>query len=216
MIYLLKSHSLFVCAVVFLCSSLTASAGIQDDFIWAVEKGNLTDVTKLLKKGANPDTPSREGYTPLMIAAQTMNLKLAGLLIDAGADLRIRNKYGETAIMLASYHGQKDMVRLFYMKGAEINHRGWNPLLYAASNGHSDTIQLLLTVDADINSISNNGTTPLMMAVRGNHLDAVSLLLAKGADPTIKNEQGDNALSWAEKKEHRKILQLLKNHVISK
>ncbi|MCE7915565.1 MAG: ankyrin repeat domain-containing protein [Nitrosomonas sp. PRO4] len=216
MTYLLKTYSLFVSTVIFLCLSLTVSAGIQDDFIWAVEKGNLTDVTKLLKKGANPDTPSREGYTPLMIAAQTMNLKLAELLIDAGADLRARNKYGETAIMLASYHGQKDMVRLFYMKGAEINHSGWNPLLYAASSGHSDTIQLLVSVDADVNSISDNGTTPLMMAVRGNHLDAVNLLLAKGADPTIKNEHGDNALSWAEKKEHLKILKLLKKHVLSK
>ena len=190
-------------------------AGIQDDFFRAVDKGQVSQLSKLLKKGANPDIPNTEGYTPLMMAARTSHLELAQLLIEAGADLNIRNKYGETAIMLASYHGQTEMVRQLYVKGAEINHKGWNPLLYAASGGHSDTIRLLLTAEANINSTSDNGTTALMMAVRGNHFDAVSLLLNSGADPDIKNEHGDNALNWAEKRNYPNIVKLLKSHGVS-
>lgn len=150
-----------------------------------------------------------------MVAAQTSNLKLAQSLIDAGANLNIRNKFGETAIMLASYQGQTEMVKQLYLKGAEINHGGWNPLLYAASGGHVETIRLLLNAEVDINSTSDNGTTALMMAVRGNHSDAVSLLLHNGADPSIKNEQGDNALNWAEKRDHQAIVKLLKSHGVS-
>ena len=151
-----------------------------------------------------------------MVAAKTGNLKLAQFLIDAGAKLNIRNRLGETAIMLASYQGQTEMVKQFYIKGAEINHSGWNPLLYAASGGHVDTIRLLLNAEADMNATSDNGTTALMMAVRGNHLDAVALLLHNGSDPGIKNEQGDNALNWAEKRDHQDIAKLLKTHGVSK
>ena len=77
MAYLLKSYRLPLYAAALLaCLSFQASAGVQEDFIWAVEKGNLSDVSRLLEKGANPDTSNREGYTPLMIAAKEKNLKL--------------------------------------------------------------------------------------------------------------------------------------------
>jgi len=212
-----KSRFLSVLGVTLLFSlPFNVFAGVQDDFFWAIEKNNLSDVSMLLKKGADPDIPNKEGYTPMMVVAQTEDLKLAQILIDAGAKLDTRNKFGETAIMLASYHGRTEMVRLLYIKGAEINHAGWNPLLYAASGGHLDTIRLLLTGEANINSTSDNGTTPLMMAVRGNHLDAAALLLSNGADPNIKNEQGDNALNWAEKRDHQSIVKLLKSHGVSK
>lgn len=210
---LIKFRLLLIVVIGLFYLPLNVSAGIQEDLIWAIEKGNLYQVSELLKKGADPDMPNSEGYTPLMMAAQTKDLELAALLMDAGGKLNTRNRYGETAVMLASYHGQTEMVRLLYAKGAKINHGGWNPLLYAASNGHSDTVRLLLTDGAaDINSVSDNGTTPLMMAVRGNHVDAVSLLLHNGADTSIKNEHGDNALSWAEKRDHQSIVKLLKSH----
>ena len=37
-------------------------AGIQDDFFRAVDKGQVSQVSKLLNKGANPDIPNTEGY----------------------------------------------------------------------------------------------------------------------------------------------------------
>lgn len=194
-----------------ICLSFKVHAGIQDDFIWAVEDNNLTDVAKLLASGASPDTTNRQGYTPLMIAARTKNTNLAQLLLEAGANLDIRNKYGESAIMLASYYGLTDMVKQLYIKGAKINHSGWNPLLYAASNGHARTLQLLLSGGAEINSTSDNGTTSLMMAVRGGHLETVELLLNNGADPDIRNESGESALHWALKRNHQKIVSLLRD-----
>ncbi len=202
---------LFILAACF-CWSANAFAGAQKNFLWAVESNNLSDVSKFLARGADPNTPNRRSYTPLMVAAQTENLKLAELLLHADAKLDLRNKYGETAIMLASYHGLTEMVKQLYIKGAEINHNGWNPLLYAASNGHLGVMQLLLNGGAEINSTSDNGTTAIMMAARGNHYDAVSLLVNNGADPRIKNEQGENALHWAQKHNHRKIVEFLSNH----
>jgi len=214
---LVKSRFLmFLMAALIFGQAFNARAGIQEDLLWAIENNKLWDVTELLKKGANPDIPNQDGYTPLMIAAQTKNLQLARVLLDAGAKLDTRNKFGETAIMLASYHGQTELVRQLYIKGAEINHHGWNPLIYAASGGHLDILRLLLTGEADINSTSDNGTTALMMAVRGNHVDAVTFLLSNGANPAIRNEHGDNALNWAQKQNHQTLVELLKKHELSR
>lgn len=211
--YPINSQSMLrISAALLFCLSSTVFAGIQEDFIWAVERGNISEVSRLLEKGANPNLPNKEGYTPLMIAAQEKNLKMAELLVEVGAKMDLRNRFRETAIMLASYQGFTEMVKLLYIRGAEINHSGWNPLLYAASGGHLDTLRVLLGGGADINSTSDNGSTALMMAVRGNHLQAVSFLLNLGADPRIINEQGDTALSWAEKREHGEIADYLKRH----
>lgn len=190
------------------------SANIQQDLIWAVKNGPPSKVSRLLEKGANPDIPNNKSYTPLMIAAQNKDEALAQILLEAGANVNIRNKYGETAIMLASYNGLLKMVRQLYVRGAKINHDGWNPLIYAATNGHTQIIELLLNNGADIDATSDNGTTALMMAVRGNHLEAVSLLLEKGADISIVNEQGDNALSWAQKQHNNKIVEQLTLHAV--
>ncbi len=103
----LRFLSVLIAAIVFFLST-KVSAGVQDDFFWAIDKDNLSQVSELIKKGANPDVLNAEGYTSLMVAAKTGNLKLAQFLIDAGAKLNIRNRLGETAIMLASYQGSGD------------------------------------------------------------------------------------------------------------
>ena len=146
-----------------------------------------------------------------MIAVRHKNIPLVDLLINAGAKLNLRNRYGETAIMLASYKGLGDIVEKLYVKGAEINHKGWNPLLYAATGGHAKIIQLLLDGGVRINSTSDNGTTALMMAARGNHPEAVKVLLKNGADPNIRNEGGGTALQWALAKNREEVAELLKS-----
>lgn len=192
-----------------LCLPVHAAADIHEDLIWAVEDNNATDLAKLLAKGANPNTYDKRGNTLLMIAVQNKSNHLIHLLLEAGANPNLRNHYGETAIMLASYHGEAGMAKQFYIKGAEINHRGWNPLIYAATKGHTQIIEMLLDVGAKIDSTSDNGTTALMMAARGNHLEAVKLLLKSGANPNIRNESGGTALNFALGREHQKVVELL-------
>ena len=192
-----------------LCLPVNAAAGIHEDLLWAVEDNNATDLAKLLAKGANPNTYDKRGNTLLMIAVQNKSNHLIHLLLEAGANPNLRNHYGETAIMLASYHGEAGMTKQFYIKGAEINHKGWNPLIYAATKGHTQIIEMLLDVGAKIDSTSDNGTTALMMAARGNHLEAVKLLLKSGANPNIRNESGGTALNFALGREHQKVVELL-------
>lgn len=194
-----------------LCEVPIAAAGVYEDLRWAVDDNNITDVTRLLARGADPNTPDEQGNTLLMVAIRHKNTALADLLIDAGAKLNLRNRYGETAIMLASYNGLGGVVEKLYVKGAEINHKGWNPLLYAASAGHAEIVQLLLDGGVPVNATSDNGTTALMMAARGNHTVTVKVLLKNGADPNIRNEAGGTALQWALARNREEVAELLKS-----
>ena len=101
--------------------------------------------------------------------------------------------------MLAALGGHVKLVEFLLSKEAQINHPGWTPLLYAATNGQVDVIKILLENHAYIDSSSPNGSTPIMMAIRGGHQAAARLLLEEGADPMVKNENGENALTWADK-----------------
>lgn len=195
-----------------LCFSFNILAGDNTQLFRAIENNNRSAVTKYLEQGMSPNALNLQGYTPLMMAIRNESLPMAELFLEAGADAKLRNKYNETAIMLASYHGQTEIVKELYVHGAAIDHTGWNPLLYAATNGHDETINLLLVMGADINAASDNGATALMMAVRGYHPKTVQLLLDEGADPDVQNKAGDTALDWALKRNHQALAKLLKQY----
>ncbi|SFW14274.1 ankyrin repeat domain-containing protein [Nitrosovibrio sp. Nv17] len=194
------------------CAPPAATAGTYEDLRSAVETENLPDIARLLARGADPDTPDERGNTLLMVAIRHKNTRLVDLLIDAGARLNLRNRHGETAIMLASYGGLYDVVKKLYLRGAEVNHPGWNPLLYAATSGHPKIVRLLLEGGVPVDAASDNGTTALMMAARGNHSDTVRVLLEHGADPNLHNELGGTALQWALAKEYHGTAELLRQN----
>src|SRR5207244_13610749 len=112
-------------------------------------------------------------------------------LIDA------RSRTGESAILTAVYHRQKEIVNLLVARGApltifeacaageleraerlvhaetinEYSADGWTPLHLAAFFGHTKIAELLLSHDADVSARSRNpnGNTPLHAALAGNH-----------------------------------------------
>ena len=70
--------------------------------------------------------------------------------------------------------------------GADINRketwRGQTALMWAAAEGHSNVIRVLLARGADIHARSNGGFTPLLFAVREGKIGAVKTFLEAGAD----------------------------------
>ena len=90
--------------------------------------------------------------------------------------------------------------------GAEMNPRGWTPLIYAATGGHDDIVKFLLDHGADINAASPNGTTALMMAIHEHQPDTARLLIARGADIQHRNENGATALAWAKRGDETELV----------
>lgn len=77
------------------------------DKITALHSAALAPVKKidileyLIKAGADVDAQTKHKETPLMLAAQALNIAAIKALLDAGADKNIKNANGHTASMIA-------------------------------------------------------------------------------------------------------------------
>src|SRR5262245_36198253 len=135
-------------------------------------------------------------------------------LIDA------RTRTGDSAILTAVYHRQKEIVNLLVARGATLtlfeacaageieraerlidedatrvvqsSADGWTPLHLAAYFGHSRVIELLLAHGADVaaRSTNSNRNTPLHAALTGNHPFVAGLLMGAGADLDATDANG--------------------------
>jgi len=78
-----------------------------------VRKGYTEFIESLIKAGANVNSTNNVGMTPLMEASSFGHTEIARILIENGADLNARSKYGGyTALQYASRHGHRDIVKL--------------------------------------------------------------------------------------------------------
>jgi len=142
-------------------------------------------------------------------------------LIDA------RGRTGESAILTAVYHRQKEIVNLLVARGATLtlfeacaageydraeraleadssavnafSSDGWTPLHLASFFGHLKVAELLLAHNADVLACSRNstGNTPLHAALAGNHKLVAGLLIGRGADVNATDTAGWRPLHLA-------------------
>ena len=64
---------------------------------------------------------------------------------------------------------------------------GMTPLHYAADEGHTEVVELLIANGADVNAKNENGWTPLHLAAYWGGKEIVELLIAAGADVNAKD-----------------------------
>lgn len=117
------------------------------------------------------------GDTALHFAAAAYRSKMAEHLIQAGAQVRARNRRGAEPLHAAAF-------------GSPGSPR-WDPTAQA------EIIVYLIGTGADPNAQNMDGATPLHRAVRTRCAEAVRVLLAHGADPMIRNKNGSTALQLA-------------------
>ncbi|MFT8736702.1 MAG: ankyrin repeat domain-containing protein [Zymomonas mobilis] len=78
------------------------------------------------------------------------------------------------------------------------NKAGQTPLMLATQIGWDDGAQLLLESGADPNLTDNSGQTPLIIAVQNHNIQMVRLLIDNHADPRIKDHiAGRSAIDYA-------------------
>ena len=68
----------------------------------ASERGDRATAQKLLAKGADVNAPGADGTTAIMYAAANDDLELVRALIKAGANVKLRNQFGTSALTEAA------------------------------------------------------------------------------------------------------------------
>ena len=93
-------------------------------------------------------------------------------LLAAKANVNARSAVGDSAIMAAALNGHLDIVKKLRARGAEINHAGWTPLIYAATGGQDAVIEYLLAEGrADQRGVAERDVGAHDGGARGQELD---------------------------------------------
>lgn len=164
-------------------------------------------VEALLAKGADVNTKSKYGGTPLSSACDSGRLEVVRVLLANGANVNAMDDFGETVLWKACAGGKvceggnPAIVEALLAKGADVNARrkkdGYTAIFAAALEGHIDVVKVLLNNGVDINSKSNDGETPLRAAIGNGRIAMVTELLARGANVNASSREGETALMAA-------------------
>lgn len=188
-------------------------------------------VSMLLARGADVNAQSKQGRTPLIVAAQG-SPESVRLLLARGANVKAHDGSGITALMNAALAGDFASVRALVENGADVNAEatrfqdfGSTPLMAAACSTNPAIVKYLLEKGAKIQAISNNSgqvkngllgmfkMTALMKAAPDNRGDLVQALLEAGADVKPRDVREMNALMLAvasERADPKNVALLLK------
>lgn len=81
------------------------------------------------------------------------DLRIVLELLGRGTNVDARNRYGQTALMLAAHAGHREIVEALVAHGANLNITakfGLSALMLAIVAGHEDVARLLVRAGADL------------------------------------------------------------------
>jgi ankyrin repeat protein len=184
---------------------------------WAARNNDATLADRLLRAGAKPHPENRYGVTPIALACESGSPAMVERLLKAGVSANATGPYGETALHTCAYAGNTAAARVLIAAGASVDPgdswRGQTPLMWAAAEGHPETMQALIDAGADVDARSTiitwerqrtdeprdkwlppGGWTPLLLAAREDCVTCVDVLAAAGADLNIVDPERHTAL----------------------
>jgi ankyrin repeat protein len=184
---------------------------------WAVHAGDIAEVKRLLRSGADVSLANNYGATPMSLAAEVGNTEILKLLLDAGADADSPNPDGQTALLAVARTGNVEAAQVLLHHGATVDARekwgGQTALMWASARRHPEMMQLLISKGADVNArsidrnyqrhvtaegrpkrLDSGGLTPLLYAARENCTACVEVLLKNHADIELPDPDGVSPL----------------------
>ena len=177
----------------------------QTPLALAVLRNRHGAAERLLKAGADANAPIRfapgarpnasglqraqkpelaERSTPLIMARDAA---MVALLLRYGADTKLKNDYGWSALFYFTHHGSVEMLDALLGAGAEVNdtaivdpsHAGSTPLMWAAYMNRPAHLQVLLKYKARLDIRDRAGKTALDYARGFGHQEPIRLLTAR-------------------------------------
>ncbi|XP_065211472.1 uncharacterized protein LOC135839390 [Planococcus citri] len=185
----------------------------QNKMFTALKEGNLEDVKRYLRNGADINARDINLWTALHFAADGPSLEIVKFIIDQNCDINVKDLSGQSPLHIAAANGRNNILEFFVNKvgipvdDLDIHHK--TPLHIAAKNGNKDIVTILLKYNADATSKDTIGCTSLKYAIYHNHIDIVNILLKRGAYSDIKDDCGLTPLHAATECGRLELVKLL-------
>ncbi|XP_013368681.1 PREDICTED: ankyrin repeat and SAM domain-containing protein 6 [Chinchilla lanigera] len=139
----------------------------RPDIFHALKMGNFQLVKEIADEDPNHvNLVNGDGATPLMLAAVTGQLPLVQLLVERHADIDKQDSvHGWTALMQATYHGNKEIVKFLLNQGADVTLRAKNgytafDLVMLLNDPDTELVRLLASVCMQVNKDKGRPSHP--------------------------------------------------------
>ncbi|XP_065164682.1 E3 ubiquitin-protein ligase MIB2 [Atheta coriaria] len=190
------------------CTSGNGS-GVEEQLVKAAAQGQIDTVRRILEESRLTRSPNivtavdlrNGGKTALQVASHQGHVAIVSLLIQAGADVNVRDNDGDTCLHYAAFGNQPEILDILIKAGANLDvaNKGGCTALHIAAHKHpARAIQILLAAGADPNCTDCYGDTALHDAIGKDSKQVIELLCAAaGTDFTLRNKRGFNVLHHA-------------------
>lgn len=143
---------------------------------------------------------SVDTWSPLLIACSAKNerddvvaaneriLEIVKILIDHKALVNIRNRDGETALMLAIMNGYDAVVEHLMAHDASLevcDNYGNTPIFYACTYGREQSVEMLMRQGVIYEIANRHGDRPIDIAINKGFDDIAALFPTKKTEPTV-------------------------------
>lgn len=172
--------------------------------------GHAGILSFLLSQGADANSRSDKGHTPLLVilGQQVLPIMSPNEVED--------DEYKSYASLANLDRGNaKRLIKILLDAGANPNHaefNGFSALILAAVLDDAEVILQLCEHGAKPNATNTEGGTPLMAAAHFGNINTIRSLIEKGANPQARDADDQTALDIAKNRGHIRAEEILSQY----
>lgn len=195
----------------------------MEPLYYAVHRGLTAIASQIIEIQYGAKRYSSSGSrSTLHLASADGNVPLVKAILDAGADIDIREHGGMTALHVAALHGRLEVAQMLIQRGANLGAASTStamPIHLAAMSGHLSLVQAFLDHGFDVSSIETEpyadlGWTLAHLAADDSSVELLRLAIKYGANISSRSTGGPAPIHVATCRGHfETVLMLLEKGV---
>ncbi|XP_026280451.1 L-asparaginase-like [Frankliniella occidentalis] len=178
----------------------------------AAARLGAASLAALIDAGADPAAGTMEGRTPLHVASYEGNLEAVRLLLQHGAGVHVKDRFGRTPLLDAVQMDRHEVITALRSCGAHLgasNTAIGDKICSVAAVGDVKRLKSFRLAGADLGQRDVSGRTPLHVASQLGRTSAALFLVSSGVDVFAKDLSGRTAAELARAAGHSTLANAL-------